>query len=148
MGLKIYKSELIQIPIQAGSTSTKFFFPDNAVIRSTEFQKVKTKGLEFFPAEAVPTAPDQSAVLPITTLQQGFCTLYVNDGEYYTIPLVRMVTVSDGSYPFIFDLASLADLDVNYAKSFVFFPTAPNPEDDSALLLCVYYEYYAPGASM
>jgi hypothetical protein len=148
MALKIFKSELIQINIEAASTSTKFFFPDNAVIRTTPLQKVKTKGLEFFPFEAVPAAPDQSAVLPIAALQQGFCTLYVNDGEFYTIPLVRMVTISDGSYPFIFDLAALADLDVNYAKSFVFFPTAPAPVAASALLLCVYYEYYAPGASM
>lgn len=143
--LRIHKSELISLPIAAGSTASRFYFPDNSVIRTTDLQTVNTMGLEFFPFEAVPAAPDQAVVLPIATLQQGFCVLYINDGEYYQIPLVRMVTVSDGSYPFIFDLAALNNLDVNWSKSYVFFPTAPAPENNSCLLCCVYYDYVTPG---
>lgn len=139
MGLNIHKSELILIPI--GASGTKFFFPDNAVIRSTDLQKVKTMGLEFFPSEAVPTCPDQTANLPIASLKTGFCVLYIQDGEYYQIPLARMVTISDGSYPFIFDLAALNNLDVNWAKSYIFFPTAPAPEDPTSAMCCVYYDY-------
>lgn len=147
--MKIFKSELLQQMVPNGTTQTRFYFPDNAVLRTDTQKVVKIKGLEFYPAEAVPLAPDGSAVIPAADINGAFVVLYIENGEYLKIPICKLISVhnntsqaeSAANYPYIVNLPELGDLMVNWPKSYVLFATTVGTTN-TTILSTVYYDFY------
>lgn len=144
--MKIFKAELIQLIVSNGTGQLRFYFPDNSVLRNTPTQVVKTKGIEFYPSEAVPLAPDGNTVMSSADLREGFLVLYISEGEYLKVPISKFVSLhnnsvsTDTNYPYVTNLAELADLMVNYPKSYVMFPAAITT--DRTILCNVYYDFF------
>lgn len=144
--MKIFKAELIQLIVSNGTGQLRFYFPDNSILRNTPNQVVKTKGIEFFPSEAVPLAPDGQTVMSSADLREAFLVLYISDGEYLKVPVSKFISLhnnsvsTDTNYPYVTNLAELADLMVNYPKSYIQFPAAITT--DRTILCCVYYDFY------
>lgn len=147
--MKIFKAEIVSINVAATTTATKFYFPDNSTLRTTGTTLVKTKAIEFYPSEAVGISPDGIEVMSSVDIRKGYLVLYVENGEYIKLPLSKLVSVFNNTtdpadafnYPHIYNLADLADVQVNWPKSYVFFPSALAATGVS--ILCnVYYDFY------
>jgi len=149
--MKIFKSEIVPINVPTGTTATKFYFPDNSVLRTTANQLVKTKGIEFYPSEAVANSLDGQPNMSSADLNSGYLVLYVDNGEYLKFPLSKLVSVTNNTntawpgelanYPHVINLVDLADVQVNWPKSYIVFPTALNAT--GVQVLCtVYYDFY------
>lgn len=149
--MKISKSELVPINVPTGTTAQKFYFPDNSVLRTTANQLVKTKGIEFYPSEAVSTSPDGQPVMSSADLATGYLVLYVDNGEYLKFPISKLVSVINNTnaawpgetanYPHVINLVEFADANVNWPKSYVLFPSALNATGVQ-ILSTVYYDFY------
>ena len=151
--MKITKSELVTINVPNGTTALKFYFPDNSVLRTSANQLVKTKGLEFYPAESVAYGPDGTTAMTSTDIAQGYLVLYIDNdgGEYIKIPLNKLVSTFNNTsqgwpgdtnnYPHVFEVPEFDDLMVNWPKSYVFFPTALQATGVS-INCTVYYQMY------
>lgn len=134
--MKITKSELVTINVPTGTTALKFYFPDNSVLRTSANQLVRTHGIEFYPSQAVAKGPDGTTAMTSTDISQGYLVLYIDNdgGEYVKIPLSKCVSVFNNTttawpgelanYPHVNSIPELADLVVNWPKSYVFFPSA------------------------
>lgn len=150
--MKIPKSELVPINVPTGTTALKFYFPDNSVLRTDSSKVVRTKGLEFYPSQAVAKSPDGVTNMTSTDLAQGYLVLYIDNdgGEYIKIPLVKLMSVANNTvtawpgetanYPHVMEIPELNDVMVNWPKSYVFFPAALAATGVS-ILCTVYYDF-------
>ena len=149
---KIQKSELVPINIPTGTTATKFYFPDNSVLRTTGSQLVRTKGIEFYPSQCVAKSPDGVTNMSSTDLCSGYLVLYIDDagGEYVKIPINKLISVANNTvtawpgelanYPHSMELPDLDNLMVNWPKSYIMFPAALTATGVS-VLCTVYYDF-------
>jgi hypothetical protein len=149
---KITKSELVTINVPTGTTATKFYFPDNSVLRTSGSQLVKTKGIEFYPSQAVALSPDGVTNMSSGDLCSGYLVLYIDDagGEYVKIPLNHLISVANNTttawpgekanYPHVMEIPELENLMVNWPKSYVFFPAALTATG-VAMVCTVYYDF-------
>jgi len=129
--MKISKAELITIAVPNGTTALKFYFPDNATLRNTERQSVFTKAVTFYPSQVVANAPSGTANMSSVDLIKAYFVAYIDDGEYITIPVTKLIDVHSNdnqvgaaNYPYSFILPELDNVMINWSKSYVMFPTA------------------------
>lgn len=149
--MKIFKSEVVTIAIPSGTTALKFYFPDNSTIRTTATQLTKTKGIEFFPSQAVALGPEGQTNITSADLAKAYLVLYVDGGEFVKIPVARLMSVTNNTnsawpgetanYPHVINLSEFADLQVNWPKSYVLFPAALTATD-RVIVTAVYYDFY------
>jgi len=149
--MKIFKSEVVTIDVPNGATARKFYFPDNSVIRTTANQLIKTKGIEFFPEEAVAFGPDGGTNITSVDLASAYLVLYIDGGEFLKMPIARLMSVHNNTtqawpaqsenYPYVVNLSEFADLQVNWPKSYVLFSAALTATD-VVIVSAVYYDSY------
>jgi hypothetical protein len=72
--------ELVELVIPAGSSGTRFPYPDIPQLRDDTTQDIIICGLETFSVDAMPLSPNGNAVATMLQLQNSFLTLYI-DGE-------------------------------------------------------------------
>lgn len=149
---KIQKSEIVSINVPTSTTATKFYFPDNSILRTDSSQVVRTKGVEFYPAQAVAKSPNGVSNMGSVDLCSGYLVLYIDDagGEYLKIPLAKLISVYNNTttafpgepynYPHVIEIPPFDDVMVNWPKSFVMFPAALNATG-LAITCTVYYDF-------
>jgi hypothetical protein len=149
---KLQKSEIVTINVPNGTTATKFYFPDNSVLRTDSSQLVRTKGVEFYPAQAVAKSPNGVTNMGSVDLCSAYLVLYIDDagGEYVKIPVVKLISVANNTttafpgepynYPHVIEIPELDNLMVNWPKSYIMFPAALSATNLS-ITSTVYYDF-------
>lgn len=135
MAHRIDKYELVELQISAGTTSTRFFFPDLPKLRSKNITAI-----EAFPQQAVPYTAANVEVITANGLQASFVTFYT-DGrqDLWRIPMISLVRMQYASFPHVFQLNTFVPQSITWEKSYIETATALIPAVDSVYLLGVHY---------
>lgn len=124
---KIGLFQEIEIPVNAGA-GTKVMIPDQPQLRIQKDQKIFVQGIEVFTAVVSPTSPNGVANATTAELAKGTLCLYVKGEEkIYRYPLLAMVGVNDGTNPYRFQLPEFDNLEIDWAKSYIWYSSAPAP---------------------
>lgn len=117
----------VEVPVNAGA-STKVMIPDQPQLRIQKGQRIYIQGIEVFSDVVSPTSPNGVANATLAELQKGSLCLYVKGEEkIYRYPLLALVGINDLATPFRFELPEFADLEVDWAKSYIQYSSAPVP---------------------
>lgn len=135
MAQRIDKYELVELQVLAGSTSTRFFFPDLPKLRAKNITAI-----EAFPQQAVPYSASNIEVFTGNALQSSFVTFYT-DGrqDLWRIPMISLVRMQSSSFPHVFQLNTFVPQSITWEKSYIETAAPLTPAVDSVYLLGVYY---------
>jgi hypothetical protein len=139
---KIKRYEQVELQIPTGAP-TKVMFPDLPNLRNQTDQKIIVKFLEVITATVMPTTPNGATNAPIAELKKAVVVLY-NSGEesIYRVPLLKFNRINDFANPFQPVWENLDDLqDVDWAKSYLLFSSAPANTPYSVLLGVSYLRF-------
>lgn len=139
---KIKRYEQIELQIPTGAP-TKVMFPDLPNLRNQTDQKIIIKFLEVITATVMPTTPNGATNAPIAELKKAVIVLY-NSGEesIYRVPLLKFNRINDFANPYQQQWESFDDLqDVDWAKSYLLFASAPANTPYSVLLGVSYLRF-------
>jgi hypothetical protein len=149
----IKRYELVELQIGAGSTGSKFEYPDIPDLRDDTEQDIIICGLETWSIDAMPLSPSGIPVATMDQLQNSFLTLYVDQEQSINeVPLVRLLSTQQSltsgpmqwvGYPF-----ELANLKVNWNKSFIQAAESYSTGGANAefsIMLGVWYKKLPPG---
>jgi hypothetical protein len=140
----VYKSQLIELIVTAGSTTTKLQFPDQPYLRNKQIL-----GIETLIDGDVDASPSNRTPISLNDFQKSYLTLYLNDvtvpnavGEWIQnvpFPLLHRIqnTATD---PFVREMYNLAGQVIYWEKCFVSFASALTPVTDVSILLNVYFK--------
>jgi len=135
------KHELFEIVIPAGSTATRFQFPDNQNLRNT-----KLKGLQVYTdAEVQQSILSDSQIITPSALGFIFVTLQTYDGREVIkqIPIINLTSNGGFGVANLTNLgfAQFRNLKINWPKSYIEFSTPQaDPNNDLSVLFSTYYE--------
>ncbi len=139
---KIIRHELVEILIPAGSTLTRFQFPDIPNLRNSHIW-----GLQVYTRDEVTNSIISGALVctPTTVLHQSFITLVNYGGKEFMkqIPAIDFNTLSfdlnTSTNVFETNQKLMVGQKVNYPKSYVEFSVAPAGAATLSYLVSVYY---------
>lgn len=124
---KIGLFQQIEIPVNAGA-GTKVNIPDQPQLRIQKDQKIFVQGIEVFTAVVSPTSPNGVTNATTAELAKAVLCLYVKGEEkVYRYPLLALVGINDGTNPYRFQLPEIENLEIDWAKSYLWFSSAPVP---------------------
>lgn len=155
VGQALKRYELVELIIPAGSTGTRFPYPDIPQLRDDTTQDIIICGLETFPVEALPLTANGNPVATFAQLQNSFLTLYVESEESVRqVPFIRLnpmrQAASAGTTFNVRDKVALEYLKVDWNKTYVQaaspFGTVDAPVDQFSILLGVWYKKLPPGS--
>lgn len=147
--------ELVELIIPAGSTGTRFPYPDIPQLRDDTTQDIIICGLETFPVEALPLTANGNPVASFAQLQNSFLTLYVDSEESVRqVPFIRLnplrQAASAGTTFNSVDKLGVEYLKVDWNKTYVQaaspYGTVVSPVAQFSILLGVWYKKLPPGA--
>ena len=139
---KIIRHELVEILIPAGTTLTRFQFPDIPNLRNSHIW-----GLQVYTRDEVLNSIISGSQLCTHTqvLHQSFITLVNYGGKEFMkqTPAILFNTISfdlnTSTNAFETNNHGLVGQKVNYPKSYIEFTTSPTPATQLSYLLSVYY---------
>lgn len=136
---KVYRHELIEIYIPAGTAATQFKIPDQPNLRN-----MKLMGISAYAQENTPASPiSQQAVITEAEMKKVYLTLQDNSGDQFLnlSPMSNYRTIeSTQATPNIErDFKSFTGQIVNWPKSFLTMSSALGNGADEVVLLSVWY---------
>ena len=137
---KVQNYEIIEVPIQASSTGTKFYVPDQPQLRF-----VSLLNLTCYTTDTISVSPlSGNPLLSLANLKQTFLVLYYNDKEsvkYLPVLELNRVVSNTATAAFIFDITPFSGQQIIWAKSYIQTPTAYSSISASNFSVCfgVYY---------
>ena len=137
---KVQNYEIIEVPIQASSTGTKFYVPDQPQLRF-----VSLLNLTCYTTDTISVSPlSGNPLLSLANLKQTFLVLYYNDKEsvkYLPVLELNRVVSNTATAAFSFDITPFAGQQIIWAKSYIQTPTAYSSISASNFSVCfgVYY---------
>jgi hypothetical protein len=145
--------ELVELIIPAGSTQTRFPYPDIPQLRDDTTQDIIICGLETFSVDALPLSANGNAVASFAQLQNSFLTLYI-DGEESVrqVPFIRLnpmrQALATGTTFNVIDKVATEYLKVDWNKTYVqaATPYGSPLATQFSLMLGVWYKKLPPGA--
>lgn len=124
---KIGLFQEIEIPVNVGA-GTKVMIPDQPQLRIQKDQRIFIQAIEVFSIITSPVSPNGVANATLAELQKAVLSLYIKGEEkIYRYPLLALVGINDGTTPFRFQLPEFDNLEVDWAKSYIQFSSAPVP---------------------
>lgn len=124
---KIGLFQEIEIPINVGA-GTKVQIPDQPQLRIQKDQKIFVQRIEVFTAVISPKSPNGVTNAPTAELAKAVLCLYVKGEEkIYNYPLLALIGINDGTNPFRFELPEFDSLEIDWAKSYIWYSSAPAP---------------------
>jgi hypothetical protein len=140
--------EMIELVIPAGSTASRFNFPDIPQLRSDKTKDIVVRAIESFSVLAIPVNYNGNPVASAAQLQESALTLYVEGEEsIFRMPLVKLVNVynSGATNFFTSEQNQYENLMVDWTKSYVTTPTPYNNEAQFAFIFGIVYQRLLPG---
>jgi hypothetical protein len=147
--------ELVELQIPAGSTGTRFPYPDIPQLRDDTTQDIIICGLETYPVEALPLTASGNTNASFAQLQNSFLTLYIESEEsvrqvpFLRLNPLRQAASAGGTFNVVEKLA-LEYLKVDWNKTYVQaatpYGTTEAPNTAFSILLGVWYKKLPPGA--
>lgn len=143
MEFKCIKSQLVENPINAGSTKNQYNFPTQNYLRLKQIVS-----LEILCITDMTVAPSGNDLISSALLQQSYLTLYGDNPEapnaqgqwLEQIPLVSLHRISNGTDPFVFGLFNMNPRNIVWEKSFVtIFGTFTPPVNNTSFVFNVGY---------
>jgi hypothetical protein len=140
----VYKSQLIELIVPAGSLTTKLQFPDQPYLRNKQIL-----GIETVIAGDMDASPSNRVPISLNDFQKSYLTLYLNDvtvpnavGEWIqNVPFVLLHRIQNATPdPYVRTPYTLAGQVIYWEKCFVSFASALNPITDVSILLNVYFK--------
>jgi hypothetical protein len=142
---KTQRYEAVEINIPAGTTLTKFNFPDLPNLTGRDGNPVIIDSIVSYYNDTIPSSPiSGSTTISFTDFQKSFLTIYQGDLQVlYNIPLVELAYVGDPSannnslvnyIPLLRDL-----INVSWTKSFVTVTGGTPPTGDTVFVFGVHY---------
>lgn len=136
----VFKHELAQITIKPINTVTRFNFPELQNLR-----EVRLYGISFWSASTIKTnIVTQNALVDFATLSQGYLTLQTYDGKEVIkqSPILNFYSYDNQGVTNLTNLGfnQLNGLRINWAKSFIEFPTAPVPANNVDVMMSIFYK--------
>jgi hypothetical protein len=131
------RSQAVEIPILAGTTLTKFMFPDQAQLRNAIIN-----GIKVYTPGTYTVSPVTFAPLPLLAdYKQCFLVLYSGDIELVLNKgVLELNNTSNGTDPFVFEVPSINNMVISWTKSYIVFGAAPNTDAGQlAMPFDVYY---------
>jgi hypothetical protein len=118
--------ESVEIPV-SNAGSTKIYFPDQPQLRIQPGQRIYITDMEIFTdLVAAKTPLLQNNTAPSAEITKAVLALYiVNEERIHWVPLWKLNRINDGTNPFQQQWESLADLEVDFSKSYVQLSSAP-----------------------
>ena len=126
---KFLKTQLVELPIVAASTASRFYFPTQNFLRAKRIMSIQT-----FTVTDIPTSPQGNALVPTANFKVAYLTLYGENpepkdadglpstgaGEWISrLPLIALHNISNGTDPFVYDLAEFVPRNIVWEKSYV-----------------------------
>jgi hypothetical protein len=155
IGDALKRYELVELVIPAGSTGTRFPYPDIPQLRNDTTQDIIICGLETFSVDELPLTANGNAVATWPQLANSFLTLYVNSEESVRqVPLIRLNPLrqaAGGGVTFnASDKLKLEYLQIDWNKTYIQaatpYGTILAPNTQFSILLGVWYKKLLPGA--
>lgn len=114
--------EAVEIPVAAGSTLTKFFFPDLPNLRNAKIRMIDC----YTPGTITATPLTGSTPVTIADLRKTVITLYVGDLQLvYNMPILTFNNfVNSAVDPYVNVPINIDGMTISWTKSFVSVPTA------------------------
>jgi len=140
----VYKSQLIELIVPAGSLTTKLQFPDQPYLRNKQIL-----GIETIINGDMDASPSNRVPISLNDFQKSYLTLYLNDvtvpnavGEWIqNVPFVLLHRIQNAATdPYVRTPYTLAGQVIYWEKCFVSFASALNPLTDVSILLNVYFK--------
>jgi len=140
----VYKSQLIELIVPAGSLTTKLQFPDQPYLRNKQIL-----GIETIINGDMDASPSNRVPISLNDFQKSYLTLYLNDvtvpnavGEWIqNVPFVLLHRIQNtATDPYVRTPYTLAGQVIYWEKCFVSFASALNPLTDVSILLNVYFK--------
>jgi hypothetical protein len=144
MEFKCIKSQLVENPINAGSTKNRYNFPTQNYLRLKQIISI-----EVLTVNDISVCPSGNDVITEAILKQSFLTLYGDNpeapnaqGEWIEqIPLTALHRISNGTDPFIYGLFNMVPRNIVWEKSYIdIFGTVPTLENNTSFVLNVGYQ--------
>jgi|SRR5579859_192834 hypothetical protein len=143
MEFKAIKSQLVENPINAGSTKNQFNFPTQNYLRLKQIVSI-----EVLSTADITVCPSGNDVISSAILKQSFLTIYGDNPEapnaqgqwIEQIPLVSLHRLNNGTDPFVFGLFNMIPRNIVWEKSFItIFGTFTPPSNNTSFVLNVGY---------
>jgi hypothetical protein len=142
--LQVRKSQLIEVILPQGSTTTTLQFPDQPYLRDK-----KIWGLEIVTNNDMTKSPQNNDVIDTATAKKSYLTLYLNNPEDPTgamgqwiqlVPFALLHRVQNSATdPFVRTPYLMAGQKVSWDKCQIQFPTALTPPSTISFLIQVYF---------
>jgi hypothetical protein len=117
----------IEIPINAGA-GTQVKIGDQPQLRIQKDQRIYVQGIEVYTDVVAPLTPSGATNAPVAELQKAsFCFYIKGEERIFRLPLLALVAINDLTNPYRFELPEFADVEIEWAKSYIQFATAPVP---------------------
>jgi hypothetical protein len=155
IGGALKRYELVELIIPAGSTGTRFPYPDIPQLRNDSTQDIIICGLETFSVDELPLTANGNPVATFAQLQNAFLTLYVASEESVRqVPLIRMNPLRQAAAAGVtfnaIDKLNLEYLQIDWNKTYIQaatpFGTILAPNAQFSILLGVWYKKLLNGA--
>lgn len=137
------KSQIVENPINAGSTKNQFNFPTQNYLRLKQIVSI-----EVLTTNDMTVAPSGNAVISDAILKQSYLTLYGDNPEapnaqgqwIENVPLASLHRIINGTDPYVFGLFNMTPRNIVWEKSFItIYGTFTSPGSDTSFLLNVGY---------
>lgn len=155
MRQRMKRYELVELAIPAGSTGTRFPYPDIPQLRDDTTQDIVIAGLETYSVDTLPLSANGIAVATMAQLQNAFLVLYIEGEESMRqIPLVRLnpmfQALSTGLIQSALSELPVEWLQVDWNKSYIQtaapYGTSGAPNTAFSILLGVWYKKLPAGS--
>lgn len=115
----------VEIPVTAGAGS-KIMIPDQPQLRIQADQRVFTHKIEVYTVLVSAVSPNGATNAPNAELLKAVLCLYVKGEEkIYRVPVFALNEINDGTNPYKQIVPELDALEVDYAKSYLQYSSAP-----------------------
>jgi hypothetical protein len=136
MAFKASKFEFVEIQVTAGSTATRYSFPDLPKLRYTALQAMTA-----YTINSLSNCPSGNSIVSMTIFKTAYLVLYANERQdLYRIPLIELNRVQNSSTdPFVRSLWEGQNQKVTWDKSYVELAAVPTFASAASFAFGVYY---------
>lgn len=122
--MNLERFEAVEIPVSAGSSLTRFAFPDLPNLRNA-----KITSIQIYTTDTISATPlTGSTPVTIADMKKSFLTLYEGDLQLiYNIPMLSFNNFAQGastSAAYVFQLPQVDGITISWVKSYISLPTA------------------------
>ena len=145
MAFKTLKFEFTEVVVPAGSTATRFNFPDLPKLRYTSLQALETwvgDGDGKTGKCDILLSPNNNPIFPVNTIIQSYLVLYLNERQdVYRVPLITLHRTQTGTenVPFVRSLFEFTGQKVTWDKSYIEVAQSITPTVQTSFAFGIYY---------